>query len=170
MNFKSFGYLNYDPNNLQTRYRDWWLLLRCDEGLTAYYRWWIEKEFGYSLHSSEWLEKAKLDITPDRNWSVTQHGVKTTRSAWGSHISVVRGEMPPNKEFWKRYQNKKVWFEYNPEYMNHNGKHWWIRAYSPQLEEIRQELGLTSQPTYIERRTGKLKVNPFHLTIGHMLN
>ena len=169
-NFKSFGYLKYDPNNLKTRFKPWWALLKCDEGLTAYYRGWIGKEFGYNLRSDNWMGKAGLNISPNKLWPVTQHGVQTTRSAWGSHISIIRGERPADKSLWKKYENKKIWFEYNPEYLNHNGKHWWIKAISPQLEEIRIELGLTPQPTYRCRNSGKMKVNPFHLTIGHMLN
>jgi hypothetical protein len=167
---KSFGYLRYDPKHRATKFKPWWLLLQCNDELTAYYRNWIEKEHPYEIRSKDWLEKACLTPNVNKSWPITQHGVKVTRSAWGSHISVVRGEKIPYKNLWKKYNGKKIWFEYNPEYLNTNGKHWWIRAVSPQLEEIRQEMGLTPQPTYFDRRTKKIKVNPFHLTIGHMLH
>lgn len=169
-NFKSFGYLKYDPVSTATKYKKWWLLLKCDDGLTSYYRWWIGKEFGYKIPSSSWLEKAGIEPVTSNEWLVTQHGVHTTRSAWGSHISVVRGEKPNVERVWKKYENKKIWFEYNPEYMTNNGKHWWIKAISPQLEEIRTEMGLTPQPTYRCWDDGTIKINPFHITIGHMLN
>ena len=73
-------------------------------------------------------------------------------------------------ELWKKYDREKVSFEYDPKYLNTNGKHWWIRAVSPELEKIRIELGLTPQPVYREWGSGIWKENPFHLTIGHMLN
>jgi hypothetical protein len=95
---------------------------------------------------------------------------------------VIRGErdfnsakqqgVPPVKAspLWGKYENKRVWFEFDPQYLNTNGKHWWIRVISPELESIREELGLTPQPTYFHRNSRTWRVNPFHLTIGHMLN
>lgn len=163
---KSFGYLKYDPKNLETKYKDWWLILKCDDGLTAYYRHWIEKEFAYGLSSKKWLEKAGLSENED-TWMIVQHGVKTIKSVWGSHISVIRGERPKDISLWQKYENKKIFFEYDPQYINTNKKHWWIRITSPELEEVRLELGLTPQPMFLHRQTGEQRVNPFHLTLGH---
>jgi len=167
---KSYGYLKYDPRHIETRYKDWWLILQCSEGIALYYRYWIQKEATWEVHSRDWLNKAKLNPNLDRHWPVTQKGIKLTRSAWGPHVSVVRGEKPLNIKLWKKYDGKKVWFEYDPKYLNTNGKHWWFRVISPELESIRQELGLTPQPEYFHRDSQTQRVNPFHLTIGHMLN
>lgn len=161
---QSFGYLNYDPKNILTRYEDWWLILRCDEGLTAYYRKWVEREYPIKVDSQDWLKKAELDENQS-SWLITQHGVKINKSVWGSHVSVIRGEVPRNKSVWSKYQNKKIMFEYDPAYLNTNGKHWWFRIFSPQLEQIRKELGLTSQPRSFNSN-GKSYLNPFHITIG----
>lgn len=166
---KSFGYLRYDPKHRATKFKPWWLLLQCDDGLTAYYRDWIQREYSHDIPSHQWLEKAAIDPKVNVSWPITQHGVRVTRSAWGSHVSVVRGERPTDERLWKKYNRKKIWFEYDPEYLNTNGKHWWIRVASPQLEEIRLELGLTPQPTFWHRGAKETRVNPFHLTIGHML-
>ena len=166
---RSFGYLKYDPKHNGTKFKPWWLLLKCDEGLTSYYRSWIEKELSYDVPSQDWLKKACL-TSNERSWPITQKGVKTTRSAWGSHVSVIRGEKPVDVRLWKKHSGRKIWFEYNPEYLNTNGKHWWVRIKSSQLEDIRLEMGLTPQPTYYHRGSGERMVNPFHLTIGHMLN
>lgn len=164
---KSFGYLKYDPKNLETRYKDWWLILKCDDNLTAYYRYWIEKCYPFSVPSYKWLEKAGIENNLDVYWNITQHGVRTIRSAWGSHISVIRGERPRDISLWKKYEDKKISFEYDPAYINTNGKHWWIRVISSELEEIRLELGLTAQPMYFHRQSKEQRVNPFHLTLGH---
>jgi hypothetical protein len=67
-------------------------------------------------------------------------------------------------------ENERIEFTYDPEYLNTNGRHFWIRAVSPRLEEIRTELGLTPQPTYFHRKSGTVRVNPFHLTIGSLLH
>lgn len=165
--FQSFGYLKYDPKNIETRYKDWWLILKCDDGLTAYYRYWIEKEYPYQVPSYRWLDKAEIENDLKISWMITQHGVRTIRSAWGSHVSVIRGEKPENPDFWQKYENRKIKFEFNPEYISTNGKHWWVKVFSPELESIRMELGLTPQPMFFHRQSKEQRVNPFHLTLGH---
>jgi len=166
---KSFGYLRYDPRHRGTKFKPWWVLLQCDDGLTSYYRSILNRELSYDISSADWLNKAKLNPNLSESWMITQKGVKLTRSAWGSHISVLRGEKPDDGRLWKKHERKKIWFEYDPRYLNTNGKHWWVRIKSPQLEKIRTEMGLTPQPTFYHRDSRETRVNPFHLTIGHMI-
>lgn len=189
---RSYGYLRYDPKhkNKSTREDDLWLILECSYGMVAFYQSLIAREYTHPVCSRDWLERAKLD--PDLNvaWDIMQKGVKLTSSAWGPHVSVVRGKRDFNRSrklgvpvsgaltspgqigpsIWGKYENKRVWFEYDPEYLNTNGKHWWIRVTSPELESIRMELGLTPQPTYVSWHTGESMVSPLHFTIGHMLH
>jgi hypothetical protein len=172
---KSYGYLKYDPRyeknqGKPTRYDDWWLILKAGAGITKYYQWFLQREGVWPVSSRDWLDKAGLPPNINVAWPIMQRGIKVQSSAWGPHVSVIRGEVPLHPELWKKHENKRVWFEYNPKYLNTNGKHWWIRVVSPELESIREELGLTPQPVYFHRNSGEWRVNPFHLTIGHMLN
>lgn len=75
------------------------------------------------------------------------------------HITVVRlgKEEIVNKEAWGKYEGEIVPFEYeNRVYIS--GPYYTINAWSPRLEEIREELGLPSI------RTG---FSEFHITIGN---
>jgi hypothetical protein len=166
---KSFGYLKYNPTHDRTKFKDWWAILKCNKDLINYYQYWIGKSVLKGVHSDNWIEKTKLDIKPKSSWPIYCSGIKLTRSAWGSHISVIRGEKPKNISAWKKYDGKKIWFEYDPLYINTNGKHWWVRIKSPELEKIRLELGLPNQPTSFNKRRNKKSVNPFHLTIGRVV-
>jgi hypothetical protein len=174
---ESYGYLKYDPryekltskkNIKLTKYKDWWLILKADTELIKYYQWWLNKEATLTIDSRMWLNRAGLR-KQDARWPIIQKGIKITSSAWGPHISVIRGEKPLHEEVWNKYDGDKIWFEYNPEFLNTNGKHWWIRIISKDLEAIRIELGLTPQLEYNDCITGVRKVNPFHLTIGHVI-
>lgn len=166
---KSFGNLKYDPKHDGTTFKDWWIILSCHDSIALYYRWWIEKQGIFETSSDLWLDKNKIQDPKNQIWPINQYGIKTTRSAWGAHISVVRGEVPKNKNLWRKHQDKKINFRYDPETLNTNGKHWWIEIESLELEEIRQELGLTPKYNYLERRTGIKKELPFHLTLGHSI-
>lgn len=166
---RSFGYLRYDPKNNATQFNDWWAILKCDEGLTAYYRRWIEREWPNRILSKDWLEAAGLEDQQSQAWPMTYCGLKLTKSVWGSHVSVVRGEKPEASclKHWKKYENRKIYFEYNPEYINSNGRHWWVRIKSPELEDLRLELGLKPEPKSYSPAQKIWLPAPFHLTLGY---
>lgn len=119
--YKSTGILIFDPTTRQTKhYRDWWVILSCDDEIAAYYRYWIQRE---------------LDITLQRN-------------LWGSHISIIRGEKPKkNTECWKKDHKTKVSFSYTPEALQHNDTHWWLKIFDIEsLSTIREFYGLSERP------------------------
>jgi len=175
--FRSYGYIDYDPRGPGVKFRPNWMILRCDSfvkdkklfykrnSMDAYYRWLIRKNRFTVVSSDLWLSWRGL--SSDRSpWKVKVKNRALTKSVWGPHISVIRGERIKNKKLWDAYQKEKVWFEYDPRYINTNGKHWWFRIISPRLKEIRIELGLTPQPMFYSHKEKKKKVNPFHYTIG----
>lgn len=100
-------------------YRGGWAILQCDLETVLYYQWWLERV-----------------------------GVKVNLPIWKSHISVVRGEDLPNPEAWGLYEGNTIDFSYRISDVWWNGDYWWINILSPQLEEIRMELGLSPQPKY----------------------
>jgi hypothetical protein len=80
--------------------------------------------------------------------------VKTTRPAWGSHVSLIRNEHIYKRDCWKKHNGAKVEFEYIP-FVHDNGRHFWLKCFCKQFQDIREELGLLKQPPV-----------PFHLTVG----
>lgn len=116
--FKSTGTIVYDPPRpgLKKK-RDWWVIVRTCPGIVDYYRHVLNK----TLH------------------------VNTQPPSWGSHISIIRGEKPKPHQMhlWKKYNGKKITFEYTHQLYG-NGEHWWVNVYSPLFSTIREEFGLPS--------------------------
>lgn len=80
-----------------------------------------------------------------------------------SHISTVRNEAPKNMMAWNKYQGMNISFEYDGIIYN-DEVYFWLNAYSPKLEEIRLELGLSNLSQFTRSPDGKHK---FHITIGN---
>jgi hypothetical protein len=121
------GTLIYNPSNPNTKLKPWWLIVRVPHGVVLYYQDWVWR-----------TERTKL-----------------TTSAWGAHLSVIRGERPPNKELWKQHANRKIKIEYDANPICNRMGHWWLPARCPDLNDIRKDLGLNPRPRV-----------PFHITIG----
>lgn len=125
--FQSSGKLIYDPY-ARIKQAPYWLILKTDEELIRYYK----------------------------SMLMQQYDLIFEKTIWGSHISVIRGTPPVDKKQWKKYQNETIDFEYtNRIYRAHS--FFCVDAYSPRLEEIRSELGLSPTP-----KAG------FHITIGRI--
>lgn len=125
--FESTGTLVYDPY-ARIKAAPWWLILKTDKGIIDYYQYQIKQLYD----------------------------VQFEKTIWGSHISVVRGQCPPNIRVWNKYKNEKIPFTYTN---NIYRSSWFfcVDAYSTRLEEIRAELGLSNTPKF-----------GFHITIGRL--
>jgi hypothetical protein len=114
--FISKGTIKYDPPRpgLKKK-RDWWCIVKAPEGLARYYKHQVD----------------------------TNLGIQTTNAAWGSHISIIRGEKPrPEKmHLWKKYDGNQITFVYTHNVYG-NGEHYWVNVWAPELTEIRKEFGL----------------------------
>lgn len=88
-------------------------------------------------------------------------GVK--RQMWPAHISVVRKEIPLNKEYWNKYSGEKTDFEYD-NWIYNGTVYYWINIFSKRLEEIRLELGLPVSSEYTVPPEGYVKC--YHLSLG----
>jgi len=89
--------------------------------------------------------------------------------AYQAHITIVRlnKETPLNMEFWGKYQNKNIVFEYSPIIQN-DDIYYWLDAYSLDISKIRIELGL---PEYRDdTKFGGIKRNSYHITIANTKN
>jgi len=84
-----------------------------------------------------------------------------------AHITIVRlnKEQPTIMENWGKYEGKKISFEYDAN-VQRDDKYFWINAYSEDIGDIREELGL---PRYRDDTAfGGIKRNEYHITIGNV--
>lgn len=119
------GKIVYDPyrGNLKKK-PHWWCVVEVDKEITRLFRWWIEKEL---------------------------HVKGLCQPSWDAHISVIRGEKPPQHlmHLWKKYDGQEVTFKYaqNPRQTGDTtggdrpGWYWFVEVEAPFLIDIRKEFG-----------------------------
>jgi hypothetical protein len=128
--YSAKGKIWYNPSSPNTNYSKWWAVVLVPKELVLYYRQLVFLETG----------------------------IKLADSAWGPHITFIRGEKPRYEEFWKKYNSEIIEFHYSPPCIP--GKtHWVIPASSQQLMNIRKELGLDPSPRV-----------DFHITLGRIIS
>jgi hypothetical protein len=132
--FETKGVLNFEPidrTKKQKNQSSWkrTALIETDCDLERYYAWFLEKRFSLKLN-------------------------KTIR---GTHISFIndRVDFKLFEEASKFFNGKEIKFYYEVEPKT-NGKHWWVRIYSPDAENIRESMGLSRHPYF-----------GLHLTLGY---
>jgi hypothetical protein len=124
----SYGRILYDPRKSDPKlYEPWWSLVMCDRGIIDFYSWLCLK-WGMPI------DKA---------------------TAWGPHISWIKGEEPINKHLWG-FKHEKIKFYYSNIVRCDNKMHAWLDVWCPQLWVFRKELGLPE------------KAFNFHLTLGRL--
>lgn len=98
----------------------WWLIVDCDPELGRYLR---------------------------HQFLLGHRRTRTLQSPlWGAHISVIRGEVPPNPAAWKRLDGTTVEFDYDPVVCETEG-FVWCPVPCAQALSIREELGLPREPS-----------------------
>lgn len=128
--FTSTGILQYDPGKGLKHFDPWWALLICDDDLAKYYAWLLKRN-GVEVYPND-------------------------KGLWGTHVSVLKGDVPTNQNLWAKYEGYEVEFHYNHLLRYDNGKHAWVDVYSEDLSAIRQELGFDAKHWY-------------HMTIGRLV-
>jgi hypothetical protein len=126
--FSSYGVVKYDPRHPRSTFKPWWVILQCDPEIVRYYQ-----HIFYKLYFK-----------------------KLQTAVWNSHISLVRGEKPKITDAWKKFDGKIVEFnyEYNGVFLG-NGKHYYLKCWSKEFENIRTSLGLHPKP-----------VINYHISVG----
>lgn len=127
------GYVEYDPDRKEMKSKtQYWCVLQLPNDLVRYYQYFIRKEKHIDLQMP----------------------------AWGAHVSIIRGEKPDNEHMhlWKKYDKKRIKIRFYPDIVQikdkkQGGSFFIINFESPELIEIRKELGLPIYPN-------------FHITIG----
>ena len=88
------------------------------------------------------------------------HLPKLNKPYNAAHITVVAGKYEDltTHSRWKLHQGREINIAYNS-FLTEMGGYFWLEVVSPELTEIRRELGLTDIPKH-----------PFHITIGNLKN
>jgi hypothetical protein len=107
-----------------------WLRLNTDDEICRYYKALLQKE------------------RPMLKLNTPMHG---------AHVSVIYGdrEQAPNQQFWRKYHDEELEFEYEP-IPRQDREYFWLFVRCPRLSEIRVELGLPPMTC---------TSTPFHLTV-----
>jgi len=116
----SYGKLIFDPlpkmGKVEKLFKPFWAIISIDDDVDRYYRWFLEKKKGLILQSP----------------------------AWGPHITIFDGEeidIEKWNEIKLKYNNKTIYFKHEI-FIKSNGKHWWLKVYSEEIDKIRAEAGL----------------------------
>jgi hypothetical protein len=91
--------------------------------------------------------------------------INLNRQAYPAHISLVRKEVVPNMDVWRRHEGERIEFCYSP-HIHHGKVYYWLNCFCTRLEEIRLELGLPVSSEYTLPPEGWTKC--FHMTIGNL--
>ena len=96
--------------------------------------------------------------------SLIPKAIRPQSQAYHPHISVVRKEIVPNVNFWRKYEGEEIEFTYSN--IIHFGRvYCWLNVFCKRLEEIRKELGLPVDSPYTRPPEGYFKT--FHCTLGN---
>ena len=127
------GKIEFEPPNLTKKHKkqaSWKrvAMIRMDCDIHLYYGWFLKRRFNLRLNP------------PYR----------------GAHVTFISEIVDTQvfEEAKKVFHGKDItlFLEIEP---RGNGEHWWLRAFSPEAEDIRESMGLARQPFFT-----------FHLTIG----
>lgn len=155
--FKAKARIIFDPKPLsgssEKMFKPFWVIAVVDgqngKDFGDYYRYLLEKRFGMHVQSS-YTDQGETVIR-------THMGLKLQLPAWGTHISIVRGE-PVEKKVWEsykaQYNDKLVDFEYDISPRT-SGVHWWLRIKCEEFLNLRELMGLKRNPQW-----------SLHLTLG----
>jgi hypothetical protein len=103
--------------------------------------------------------KTDCDLDKYYAWFLTKRfNLKLNQNLRGSHVTFISDKMDKKTfdEASKIFNGKEIDFYIELEPRS-NGEHWWLRAYCPDAENIREALGLRREPYF-----------GLHLTLGHV--
>lgn len=106
------------------------------------------------------------DAIVDVSRALVPHVIHLNKQRYSPHISVIRNEPVIDCKRWGKREGESVEFFYS-KWVYNDECYYWLRVYSKQLIEIRQELGL-SHSSVNSRPPDQQEC--FHITIGNTKN
>lgn len=106
-----------------------------------------------------WVDQQLADYT----YSLIPKYYRVVRPRWKAHVTVARPEEGPLMANWGKHEGEKVPFVYDPTVLWEAG-FWWFNLWCVQMEDIRQELGLSIKSRITIPPPGYSKC--FHCTVG----
>jgi hypothetical protein len=134
MLLKLKGILDFEPQDVtskQRRQSSWkrTAIIKTGCDMDRYYAWFLKKRFNLELN----------------------------KNIRGSHVTFISDKLEKSvfDQASKIFNGKEVEFFIDTEPRS-SGLHWWLNAFCPDAESIRESIGLTRDPYF-----------GFHLTIGY---
>lgn len=120
-------------------------------------RYSLQEGYGYRL-----VVEVDPGIHRLARWLMPKH-VRANVPMYPPHISVVRKQVPTKLEAWGRHEGRMIEFEYSC-WLYNDETYWWLRVWSPELEQVRVELGLRPHSHWTVAPDG---VRCFHTTVAN---
>jgi len=125
----------FDPENKTSKHinqSSWKVTVICksNDDIDKYYTWFLEKRFNLNINNS----------------------------LRGPHITIINDKITDYEQYKKGkelFNGKEITFQYDPNKIRTNGKHYWINIESSEACAIREICGFTYKPYF-----------GLHLTIG----
>ena len=137
MVFKVRGILDFSPEDKTNKHREQssWkrvAMIRTNCEIDKYYAWFLKKRFNLKLNNN----------------------------LRGTHVTFISDKLEQEifEEAAKLFNGKEIDFYVEIEPCS-SGEHWWLRAHSPDAENIREALGLERTPYF-----------GMHLTLGRTID
>lgn len=89
--------------------------------------------------------------------------INVRKPMYSAHISLVREESP-KLEYWNKYQDQNIVFNYES-FIYNDPIYFWLKVECKQLEKIREELGLNRVSPITKSPDNQ---HDFHITIGNL--
>jgi hypothetical protein len=127
--FASIATVRKNPTARSIQSREWWAIMDCCPELGRYYLEMVKREM-----------RARCVVM---------------KPAWGYHISLVRGEEPPDgKVAWDALQPLDFEFSYESR-IETNGQYFWLPVFCDSALDMREAMGLPRDPVF-----------PLHLSVA----
>lgn len=121
----------------------------------------------YSFENGQYRLVVEVDKDLARYYrSLIPKYIDSNGTRWAPHITVVRPykETVPNKQFWGKYQDEVVEFQYE-NCVRFDKIYFWLNVFCKRLETIRIELGMSVTSPFTRPPDGYAKA--FHCTIAN---
>lgn len=121
--------LYYDPTDGKRVSEPGWLIGVADDEIARYYRWHIQRRFGFALEPP----------------------------SWGAHVTILRGEPPKTSDPWGYRAGENIEVTYSHDIYT-NGLHWWLNIDCREFAQTRVHYGYPPDKRHYHLTIGRTPV------------